>query len=88
MCKLHIPGIVCLNRTVFGTEHQLESINRLNQSVFQNYLLLTGIRKLAPLFGSYGGGYPARMNISYWTPPINIKPILAHHRNRLIYSNK
>ena len=54
----------------------------LEKSVFHNYQRLTGKRTLSPLFGSYGGGYPARMNMSYWTPPIpkeNLS-VNSHHR--------
>ena len=52
------------------------------KSVFHNYQKLTGKKTLSPLFGSYGGGYPARMNMSYWTPPIpkeNLS-VNSHHR--------
>ena len=41
------------------------------------------MKHLVPLFGSYGGGYPAVMNMSFWAPPNPIYPalsIMSHHR--------
>ena len=40
------------------------------QTIFSNFNRHLGKKSLTPLFGSYGGGYPARMNMSFWAPPI------------------
>ena len=43
------------------------------QTVFSNFNRHLGKKSISPLFGSYGGGYPARMNMSFWATPIGIE---------------
>lgn len=75
----------CANITsfVFLKKHKCASSSF--QSVFKNYQRLTGIETLIPLYGAFGGGYPAKLDMRFFMPPITAKPkaIKCHHRLNL-----